>query len=302
MESKQENINKQYESLESACEKYKLSQKQHDYIGNNINNIFLEGKVAVDNPIAIIDIAPPGSGKTGLNGMGLKQFKKDNAVIINSDELKPFHPKIDEIAKLYPQFYTKVTNQESNPWTDALFEKAVECNYNIIFEGTGRNIKLLKKMIDKMSNYKIIVRAMSVNELNCLMSIVERYEGQVKKKGWGRLVTLDHFYKAYDEIVDTIQQIEDLDIVDVIEVYTRGDGKTLSPIRIYNSNIKQFNNAKLAVINGRYKDKGNASKYFEEKFSKSFYEDSELLEETEILHKIRDLYSTRENKEDEIEL
>ena len=234
--------------------------------------------------------------------MGLKQFKDDNAVIINSDELKPFHPKINEIAKLYPQFYTKVTNQESNPWTDDLFEKAVECNYNIIFEGTGRNLKLLKKMIYKMSNYKIIVRAMAVNELNCLMSIVERYEGQVNKKGWGRLVTLDHFYKAYDEIVDTIQQIEDLDIVDVIEVYTRGNGKTLSPIRIYNSNIKQFNNAKLAVINGRYKDKENASKYFEEKFEKSFYKDSELSEESEILYKIRDLYSTRENKEDEIEL
>ncbi len=34
-----------------------------------------------------------------------------------------------------------------------------------------------------MQGYRIIVRGMAVNELNCLMSIIERYEGQVKQKG-----------------------------------------------------------------------------------------------------------------------
>lgn len=72
-----------------------------------------------------------------------------------------------------------------------------------------------------MSNYKIIVRGMAVNELNCLMSIVERYEGQVKEKGWGRLVTVSHFYKAYEEMSDTIEQIESSGITDVVEVYIR---------------------------------------------------------------------------------
>ena len=42
------------------------------------------------------------------------------------------------------------------------------------------------------------------------MSIIERYEGQVKQKGWGRLVVLEHFYKAYNEMLENIQEIERL--------------------------------------------------------------------------------------------
>ena len=234
--------------LEEKCkEEYKLSEEEHNRIGNNINEIMLSGKTPSQNPIAIIDIAPPGSGKTGLNGMAVNQFPDNNVVVINSDELKPFHPKIDEIAKLYPQYYTKVTNQESNHWTDDLFDKAVEGSYNIIFEGTGRNIKLLKKMIEKLKGYRIIVRGMAVDELNCLMSILERYEGQVKEKGWGRLVTISHFYKAYQEMLDTITEIESLVKVNLVEIYKRGD-RPEKPIRIYTSDSKEYISSKFAAI------------------------------------------------------
>ena len=189
-------------TLEEVCTEYKLSEDERNEIGNKINAIMLAGKKTSEQPIAIIDIAPPGSGKTGLNGYACAQFKDNNAVVINSDELKPFHPRIDELAKKYPEYYTKVTNQESNFWTDNLFDVAVASRYNVIFEGTGRNLKLLTKMMSKMHGYKIVVRGMAVNELNCLMSIIERYEGQVEQKGWGRLVMEDHFYKAYDEMLE----------------------------------------------------------------------------------------------------
>ncbi len=275
-------------SLDEICEKYKLSEEEHRKIGDSINKIMLSAKVPVQNPIAIIDIAPPGSGKTGLNGMGITQFTNNNVVVINSDELKPFHPQIDTIAKLYPEYYTKVTNQESNPWTDKLFENAVNSNYNIIFEGTGRNLKLLQKMINQMSNYKIIVRGMAVNELNCLMSIVERYEAQVNEKGWGRLVTVSHFYKAYEEMLDTIEQIENLGIASVVEVYIRGNTPS-KPIKIYSSDIREFPNARLAVINGRINDEKVANEYYKTNFNNRLLSNCEISEEKEILDKINTL-------------
>ena len=276
--------------LEEVCKRFKLSDEEHNKIGNNINEIMLSGKIPSNNPIAIINIAPPGSGKTGLNGMAVNQFADNNVVVINSDELKPFHPQIDEIAKLYPQYYTKVTNQESNQWTDSLFDKAVEGNYNIIFEGTGRNIKLLKSMIDKLKGYRIIVRGMSVNDINCLMSIVERYEGQVENKGWGRLVTISHFYKAYEEMLETIQQLEDLEEIDIVEVYKRGDTPT-EPIRIYSSQSKEFISAKFAVIHGREEDKKVAKQYYKKVFNeKHAIERDGLQERNEILEKLKELY------------
>ena len=68
-------------TLEEVCEKYKLSEDEHNRIQNTINENMLYGKTPAENPVAIIDIAPPGSGKTGLNGMGLSQFPNNNAVI-----------------------------------------------------------------------------------------------------------------------------------------------------------------------------------------------------------------------------
>lgn len=301
MELNSNEMDKMQKSSEEVCMEYKLSEEEHKKIAKNINEIMMAGKTPVENPIAIIDIAPPGSGKTGLNGMAVKQFNDNNVVVINSDELKPFHPKIDEIAKLYPKFYTKVTNQESNSWTDNLFENAVDNSYNIIFEGTGRNLKLLKKMIEKMSNYRIIVRGMAVNELNCLMSIVERYIGQVEEKGWGRLVTVEHFYKAYEEMLDTIEQLEKLGIADTVEVYMRGNEPT-EPQKIYSSDTREFANSKLAVITGREIDRKKSDKYYETDFSNKLAKRSEVPEEKEILEKINSLYSEKEKKQTGMEL
>lgn len=280
----------QDKTLEEVCQEYKLGEEENNRISKTINEIMLESKSSVQHPVAIIDIAPPGSGKTGLNGMGFNQFPNNNVVVVNSDELKPFYPRINEIAKLYPQYYTKVTNQESNVWTDNLFDSAVSGSYNIIFEGTGRNIKLLQKMIRQMTKYKIVIRAMAVNELNCLMSIIERYEGQIMEKGWGRLVTLEHFYKAYTEILETISQLEKMAEVDSIEVYIRGDEPT-KPIRIYSNEGKEFLNARFAIIKGRQLDFDYATRYYDGTFKKEIQAfGKDLLEEQEILNKIASLH------------
>ncbi len=275
-------------TLEEVCTEYKLSEDERNEIGNKINAIMLAGKKTSEQPIAIIDIAPPSSGKTGLNGYACAQFKDNNAVVINSDELKPFHPRIDELAKKYPEYYTKVTNQESNFWTDNLFDVAVASRYNVIFEGTGRNLKLLTKMMSKMHGYKIVVRGMAVNELNCLMSIIERYEGQVEQKGWGRLVMEDHFYKAYDEMLENIQAIEESGMADIVEVYTRSDNPS-RPLRIYSSRNREFKDARTAVIVGRERDRKSAEQYYEEKFSKRGTKPTKFPEEKELLEKITEI-------------
>lgn len=279
--------------LEELKEKYKLSHGEHEERGKRIKDVFLKGKTPVEKPIAIFDFAPPGSGKTRLNGYGVSQFPNNNVVVINSDELKPFHPKKDEIARLYPQYYTKITDQESNPWTDELLNEAINGGYNIIYEGTGRNRRVIETMETKMQRYRIIVRGMAVNELNCLMSILERYKEQVAKRGWGRLVTVEHFYKAYDKMPETIGMMEQLYFVNEVEIYHRGEGK-IDPIRIYASDEKQkrFPNAQIAVIAGRDEDKKNAIKCYKATIDRleDLCKKDEKTEEAILLRKIKTLY------------
>lgn len=287
------------ENLEEIMKKYKLSQKKHDEIGEEIKKIFLYDKFPVKNPKAIIDIAPPASGKTGLNGYGKEQFLDNNVVIINSDELKPFHPKIDEIAKLYPQFYTKVTNQESDTWTSDLFDKVLRDGYNVIFEGTGRNARILDTIKNKMQAYNVTVRGMAVNELNCLISILERYEYQVRTKGWGRLVTIEHFYETYNEMPNTIDAIEKSGIVNEIEVFKRGI-RPSQPVKIYkksDAEMGRFPIAKYAILGGRKEDEKSANMYFENNRSSimNLLQGKQMTdEEKSLLEKIIELHKNYE--------
>ena len=289
------------EDLETVMKRYKLSDQKHDEIGEEIVRLMLYDRYPVDNPKAIIDIAPPASGKTGLNGYGEEQFVDNNVVVINSDTLKPFHPQIDEIARLYPQYYTKVTDQESNTWTSHLFDTALREGYNVIFEGTGRNSRILSTIKEKMQGYEVIVRGMAVNDLNCLMSIIERYEGQVQTKGWGRLVKLDHFYETYEAMPKTIDEIEKSRLANSVEIFRRGN-KPTEPIKIYDSidtTTGRFPNARFAVLGGRQEDLKTALTNFDNSKETilSLIESTESSEaEKLILQRILELSNTPKKK------
>lgn len=280
-------------------DEYKLSKEEQEQIGKYINKIMLKDRTPMEHPIAILDIGPTGSGKTGLNGYALTQFEGNNLVIVNNDELKTFHPNAEEIAKKYPELYIKVVNEASKVWTDNLIDEAIAGKYNVLYEGTGRKIRIFERMIQEMrkQGYKIIVRAMAVNELNCLMSMVERYEGQVKEKGWGREVSVETFYKGYDnEMLDTIDTLEKTGMADIVEVYMRGKLPT-QPQRIYNNQNKEFKDAKTAITIGRSIDRANAIKYYETYFSKRKTNDKISFEVQKALDKINELYGMEESYE-----
>ena len=288
--------------LDTIKQYYKLSAQELEEIQNRIITEMLAGKTPVQSPKAIFTIAPPGSGKTGLNGYSMLEIPHYNVIIINNDELKPRHPKASEVARLYPDHYTKIINEASIVWTDALMEHSLSGRYNVIYEGTGRGLRILLRMISKMKElgYEIIVRAMAVSELNCLMAIVERYEHQLKETGWGRIVSLATFNKAYhDEMLDTVDFLEKMPEISTVEVYERGETPT-TPRKIYESNDphNRFPSAKMAVMSGRLADQKNAVEYF-----KTFHirmiqllKNNELTqEERNILRQIQQVYSELNN-------
>lgn len=288
-------------NLEEVSELYGIKGEELRATQAHIIEMMLHGKVPCDNPIAIFDIGPSGSGKTGLNGYAVSQFPNNNIIVVNNDELKPFYPKADEISKLYPEYYIKVTNEASKVWTDELMDEAINGRYNVLYEGTGRKIKIFERMISEMKRqgYKIVVRAMAVNELNCLMSIIERYEYQVQQKGWGRLVSLDTFYKAYsNEMLDTIDAFEKSSNISLVEVYMRGTTPS-QPVKIYGSDSKEFHSARAAVIAGRERDKKTADDYYRTCFTHRTANYERKPEEKEILEHIKSLYCLSKDREDE---
>ena len=143
------------ENEEEILKKYKLTEQEHENYYKLIKQIWTDEKYPVDNPIAVIIGGQTGAGKSGIIAYSKKMFFDDNVVVINSDEIKPFHPKSSEIARLYPQLYTKITDQESNTWTSKLFEETRNNGYNIIFEGTMKNNRVADEAIEELRRLRL---------------------------------------------------------------------------------------------------------------------------------------------------
>lgn len=234
---------------EEILKKYKLSEEEHERYYEIIKRIYTSGKIPVENPIAVIIGGQTGAGKSGLIGYSTKMFTDGNVIIINSDEIKPFHPQSEEIARLYPKLYTKITDQESNTWTSKLFEELRRDGYNIIFEGTMKNNRIANESITELQQlgYTVVVRGLAVCDLESRMSILERYEGQVTKKGWGRLVVTEHHNQTYCGMPNTIDYIEQKERYDILEIFARGEAPD-EPINVYaKHNEKTKEKCKRAV-------------------------------------------------------
>ncbi len=242
---------------EEILRKYKLTDFEHDKIYEEIKNIYIDGKQPQEHPITVIAGGQPGSGKSGLLGYSSKMFPDNNVIILNSDEIKQFHPKNSEIARLHPDLYTPITGQESDSWTSRLFEDLRKLNYNIIFEIPMKNTRIVDGSIKELEalGYTVIIRVLATCDVESRISILERYEGQIQSCGWGRLVVPELHNAAYEGMPKTIDFIEQNGFYDILEVYTRGEDPT-EPHLVYS----QHNKSQKEKISAALEDKVKVSK------------------------------------------
>ena len=217
-------VNIEDQRIEKLINRYKLSEKEHNDIYQIIKKMVYENKRSVQNPIAIIVGAQPGSGKGSLIGYSRKMFPDNNVIIISSDDYKPFHPKAGEIAKKFPTAYLSVVEKDSARWTSKILQEAIQNKYNFIFEATLKNERILERMRElKENGFDVVVRGMAVSYLESLLSVYERYEKQVEARSWGRFFDPLNYNYIYKNIPNTIEAIEKSNDCDALEIYKRGE-------------------------------------------------------------------------------
>lgn len=246
------------ETREEVLAHYKLDSEEHAKIFEVIKALWIKDKHPVENPIAVIVGGQTGAGKTGLIGYSKAMFKDNNVIVINSDEFAAFHPKIDEFAPKYPEFFTNIQGQETASWTSDLFKFARENHYNLIFEGTMWNTRVADDAIADLINlgYSVVVRGMSVGDLESKLSVVDRYVNEINAKGYGRLVEVSHHDRTYDGMPKTIDYIEQNGFFSVLEIFSRNTDNPRFPKLIYSAVNKKDRNLKKVL----------ASKFIEDRF------------------------------------
>jgi predicted ABC-type ATPase len=172
-------------------------KKCKDEINNNIIDKYIENTISPltsqENPICVINVGGPGSGKTYVSKLYIKNVLKKSMkkfCTVNPD---------DVLSKYFNNNPNCYIIDNNSPYTavNDLFDTAVKNKYNILYDTSGLNTKDIKSKIKilKKKNYTINVCVCLIDDISIALKRVE--ERRIKT---GRFIDSDYFYKRYNEL------------------------------------------------------------------------------------------------------
>lgn len=96
------------------------------------------------SPRAILLAGQPGAGKTILSSL-LQSSLNDDAVFINGDDYRRYHPHYSELYRQYGSDSVPMTSAFSSEVTENLIARFSDLAFNMVVEGTGRTVDVPKR-------------------------------------------------------------------------------------------------------------------------------------------------------------
>lgn len=273
------------QDIDKIKKEYKLSKNEYDEMYQNARRIIFRNAKTYENPVAIIIGGQTGAGKGGIDVFSKREFAKNglDSIVIDVDIYRMLHPKADEIIRKYPTLYTEITGQETSPIAKAILTEAIEKKYNFIFEGTMKNTEVLETMKNMPDCYTKIVRVIATSPKESLLTAFERNEEQINLIGYGRFTNVEVHNTSYDGVANTLKIIEESNVPDRIQVFTRGKD-IVSPELVYDSNRNdnECNGAYETLTKYRKINEENMCDSIEERLEKVLNNNREIQDTEEI--------------------
>ncbi len=225
-----------------------LSDKDNADIYATIKTDLLEPLRANENkrPFAFFLAAQPGSGKTVLRNHILDNSHIEHStLVINTDELREYHPKYRELLSHPINFASApyLVNPDSVKWTEQLRKDGITGRYNLLFDVTlGGNSEYYIKSMNELKSlgYTVHVDILAVKQELSRLGIHMRYERQLASEGSGRFVSMSVHDINYKNLTTNLTDVISSVDLDMVSVYKR---------RVYENSGKLVNNAVESIIN-----------------------------------------------------
>lgn len=218
------------EEIANLMRQYKLTDEEHYEALQKIREYCFRGKIPSSKPKAFLVIAQTGGGKSNLTAEILR--RNPNTVVIDSDAFKAFNPRKDEIIAKYPTIYGYLTGMDAYDHRDEIYNEALEKGYNILIEiAPSTKDKLFNVNFDELRQYGYAVEAavLSVSRINSVVSIHERYEGQIEAgMASPKLTDLRRHEDSYNAVRMIVEELKQSDDVSKVYVFGRGDSETVT--------------------------------------------------------------------------
>jgi len=208
--------------------KYQLTEREVLQIGERIIERYTFGIVSVVKPKVIILGGQPGAGKSELIKIA-RTVWGNNSVICNADEYRDYHPKSEEIKRLYEKFYPEITAAYSQPWNNRLRKHCEDNRFNFILETTFSSGALMNKTIRELRDKgcEVSIMILAVNKKRSYLGTQIRYEKMQIIEGFGRKVDKVAHDDKYEKIRETLALVQQAKSYNHLYIYGRaGRGNT----------------------------------------------------------------------------
>ena len=235
-------------------DRYKLSASDHEAIYQDIRESMFSDNTGMDYPTAVILGGQPGSGKSIVLDRALEDFPDRNAVVINGDDFRKWHPDSRKIITLDEANYARLTDLDVREWTRRLFADAVESKRSIVFESTMRTpepiASTMRNLVDHQ--YTTIARVLAVHRYESITGVFTRFERQKADHGHGRMAPIPVHDEAYEGLLQTLDAIQDRQCAHCIQVLSR-DNELLLDTQSFSGSWKPSVRASEVVVAQRSK-------------------------------------------------
>ena len=212
------------ENTKKLMVEYALTPEEHLSALNKIREYCFRGKSPSAYPTCYLVISQTGGGKSGLTAKILSNNK--NIVVIDSDAFKAFNPHSAEIQDKYPDKFGSLTGPDAYMHRDEVYQEAIANGYDILIEiAPSPNDMYFNVNFEELlaAGYIIDANILAVSLANSLLSIHERYEGQLES-GMKNAKLTDFpramgSYEAVESVVRDLIAREDV----LLSIYKRGN-------------------------------------------------------------------------------
>lgn len=191
--------------------KYKLSSEEHDILFKTLEARMLSFSTEQNAPQIVILGGQPGAGKSGLSELTKDLvFHNKRYTTINGDDYRDSHPDIQKIVQEDDKQLAFYTDPDAREWTKNLLASAVAHKRDIVFESTLHSAHPIAETIHDLheKGYRVTIAVMfTLGELSKL-GIIERYENQKNREGYGRWTDFEKHDAAYTCLPNTLRELE----------------------------------------------------------------------------------------------
>ncbi|MEG8127959.1 zeta toxin family protein [Xanthomonas hortorum pv. gardneri] len=194
-----------------------LGQHEDIFRKQILADLNFEGLSSYESPRAIILAGQPGAGKGSLARAASSDLHGDS-IKIDPDELRRYHPRIDEFRHENPFSWSSRTHSDASQWADELLAEATYSKENIIFDTTLANGEWASKTLIKGlqdNGYEVEVRAVASPKLESEHGVDSRFTANIDREGYGRYVpegARDAIYSRIPGSLDTIHAVNNVPI------------------------------------------------------------------------------------------